>query len=371
MHGLDRPSLAVSLAEDRFPFDHRYLWGPAPFGIPALRYFTHEVLHFWAMLGSGFLANLALGEWRALEQYDATGTVPEPAGALESFARHVPEAGFSPWQLHEALCRYWDIHVVGPELLLGETSPGPEEQDLPEWMIENLDPDVVERLRLTTPYTNEQFDRWMAMEDDYARPYRAMLERLGTRRSVVLFPLVAFFAFQTPRPCEVYAEAVAALVEAGIVPETGGPASIHELWRDVFGAVHAVCAGASLAVCGRGLTGGAPVIAEVARQGNPVYGHYRALFSTVADAREANVWLALPGDPLFRTQLVAHFLPPVTVFRDGRWEAESAMAKLARAEGVPGILDPGALADAAEAIRRRGLAMGEAMLMRGFATPEP
>ena len=227
MHGLDRASLAISLDADRFPFDPRYLWGPAPFGIPVLRQFTHEVVHFWSMLGSAYLANIALADWRAL----SAGTFVEPEGAAASFTRQVPEVGFSPWQLHEAVCRYWDIHIVGPELLLGEPGPaGAVGQELPDWIIEGLEPEVVERLRATTPYTDEQFDRWMALEDDYARPYRTMVERLGSRTSVVLFPLVAYFAFQTAAPCETYAEAVAGLVELRVVPRDGGAA---EQPRDV------------------------------------------------------------------------------------------------------------------------------------------
>jgi hypothetical protein len=367
VHGLDRASLAVSLDADRFPFDPRYLWGPAPFGIPVLRQFTHEVVHFWAMLGSAYLANIALGDWRALRWYEEAGRFVEPEGAAASFTRNVPEVGFSPWQLHEALCRYWDIHIVGPELLLGEPPAGrPIEQELADWMIEGLEPEVIERLRATTPYTDEQLDRWMALEDDYARPYRMMVERLGSRTSVVLFPLVAYFAFQTPAPCETYAEAVAALVELRVVPETREPQSIHVMWREAFDAVRGVCTAASLATCRRTLTGGSPVVAELARQGNPVFGHYSALLASMPDPDRS---IALPGDPAHRMQLVTYFLPPVTVFRDGRWEAESTMAKVGRANGVPGILAPDALADAAEAIRQRGLVLGEASLIRSLSRP--
>ena len=75
MHGLDRPSLSVSLNADWFAFDRRYLWGPEPFAIPALRFYTHEVLHFWQVLASGFVANLALAEWRALREW--VGNPPE------------------------------------------------------------------------------------------------------------------------------------------------------------------------------------------------------------------------------------------------------------------------------------------------------
>ena len=233
-------------------------------------------------------------------------------------------------------------------------------------MIEGLEPEVIERLRATTPYTDEQFDRWMAMENDYARPYRMMVERLGSRTSVVLFPLVAYFAFQTPAPCETYAEAVAALVDLRVVPETAEPQSIHAMWREAFDAVRGVCTAASLSTSGRTLTGGSLVVTELARQGNPVYGHYHALLASIPDRDRS---LALPGDPAHRMQLVTYFLPPVTGFRDGRWEAESAIAKVGRANAVPGILAPDALADAAGAIRQRGLAMGEASLIRNLSRP--
>ena len=45
------------------------------------------------------------------------------------------------------------------------------------------------------------------------------------------------------------------------------------------------------------------------------------------------------------------------------------MAKVGRANGVPGVLAPDALADAAEAIRQRGLVMGEASLIRNLSRP--
>ena len=127
-----------------------------------------------------------------------------------------------------------------------------------------------------------------------------------------------------------------------------------------------VCTAASPSTSGRTLTGGSPVVAELARQGNPVYGHYSALLASMPDTDRS---LALPGDPAHRMQLVTYFLPPVTVFRDGRWEAESTMAKVGRANRVPGILAPETLADASEAIRQRGLVLGEALLIRNLSRP--
>src|SRR5215218_4767439 len=103
-HGFDRLSLSISLNCSRFPFDERYMWGPNAFGIPVLRVFTHEMLHFWQLLGSGYIANLALAEWHSLKaRGDARAAT---ASISRSFSEIDPAAGFSPYQLHEALCRY-------------------------------------------------------------------------------------------------------------------------------------------------------------------------------------------------------------------------------------------------------------------------
>jgi len=55
------------------------------------------------------------------------------------------------------------------------------------------------------------------------------------------------------------------------------------------------------------------------------------------------------------------------MFYDGRWSADSVAAKMARANGVPGVLESEPLAEAALSIRSGMKAMGLAALESDFA----
>jgi hypothetical protein len=81
---------------------------------------TTVIMHFWQALSQGFIANLALGEWLQLQNYESTTRIDGEIELIGAFTAVHPELGFSAWALTEALCRYWDIHVTGPQHLLNQ-----------------------------------------------------------------------------------------------------------------------------------------------------------------------------------------------------------------------------------------------------------
>jgi hypothetical protein len=184
------------------PFDIGYLFGPAAFSLDyptMLRVYTHEVLHFWQTLSMGFITNLALNEWLALSEYEQTGNPSRQSDLLQAFTTRDPDLGFSASDLSEALCRFWDIHILNPEDLL-------KEQNQPEDYYLMIDQSLVERgkellqqlpdnhpLRRypshvvariidgsSQPYSGRDFDRliaeFMNVKDVYAAPYSMALE---------------------------------------------------------------------------------------------------------------------------------------------------------------------------------------------------
>ena len=358
----DRVSLLIDLDVDHFDFDHRFLWGPAVFDRPELRFFLHECVHLWQLLGSGYLANLAGDRWHALLEFEATGKIRTPDSR---FITVDPEAGFSPRDLSEALCRFWDVHIVGPPELLGEPYPGPRlEPDLVltasslDRVAEGLSADAWERLANQRAYSSDQYDRWMLREDRYAEPYRLMLTAGGSRWAASLFPIVGYFALQARDPCRVFVRSLERLNDLQI-PERR---YITDTWRSIFPTVANSCGAATFESTGMFLTPAAPVVRALASRGHPVYGHYLGLLAMANEYWATDVRLALPGDPEFRQQLATFFLPPVVRFHDGRWTPDSPAAKLGRASNVRGVLPQPDLADESTAIRHRYQAMGKAGL---------
>lgn len=360
-HHLDRVSLSIGLGGDCFAFDHRYLLGTQPFRKPELRQYVHECLHLWQVLGSGYLSNVARDKWLALQRWEATGELPAPSGRLTAVD---PAVGFSARDLSEALCRFWDVHVSGPPDLLGEPYAGDPVHDVAEvpadWLTEGLDPEVVERVREQRSYSGAQLDAWMLREDGYAEPYRRVLASAGSKRAAALFPIVGYFALQTPNPPRAFAGSLDLLAT---YPLPAASRSIHDIWRTVFGDVADACARAAFTTTGTVLTPGAPVLAAMTREGHVVYRHYASLLSMMGEVGPTDPWLALPGDPETRLRLAVFLVPPVVTFHDGRWAPTSPGAKLGLAGGAPGVLPQPELADASQGLYARQKAMGRAALL--------
>jgi hypothetical protein len=67
------------------------------------------------MLSMGFLTNLAMESWNSLLRFESTGEVGAYNDLQSRLEENHPELGFSALDLMEALARFWDIHVLGPD----------------------------------------------------------------------------------------------------------------------------------------------------------------------------------------------------------------------------------------------------------------
>ncbi|TCL74053.1 hypothetical protein [Rhizobium sp. BK251] len=179
--------LPTELADDLMPFfeapnDPR--WRDA-----LSRTLYHETLHFWQLLSSGYLANIAGEEWARMKSFEETGAVP-PIGDMSARVREVPDGfPFDAFRLMEGWTRYWDVHTGGAAgSLTGRAGEEGFSKD---------------------PYGGIAFDQVVMSEpgsEYYGAVYRWMFEiTKGDSRFIVLvFPILAFAAFQTPDPVRIF-----------------------------------------------------------------------------------------------------------------------------------------------------------------------
>jgi hypothetical protein len=312
MSRLSRVSLAIDLDYDYVPFSEFYITAPRMVGTRLAREYIHEVLHFWQVFSSGFIANLALEEWGVLQDFEA-GHALTWAAMADSYIAVDNRVGFSVHDLTESVTRFWDAHICNPVYLLREerertaqrnqlmpvrtdsrlealemllqrddlleredtTVPdfGPAEQEkLLTHFGSEIDLDAIARRHIKR-YTSLAFDVFMALGDSYSVPY-LLQEKVGTKATVLLFPIVAHFSLQTRNPTYTYHTAIDGIMNAGIkLPE--GTLDIHEGWRNVFGLLVDWCAALSK---GSFLTPGWDVIRRSSLREHPVFGHYLQVF---------------------------------------------------------------------------------------------
>lgn len=359
--GFVRSALAVELDDFYVDFHDGFLRGPRCFHQSFVRAYVHEVLHFWQALSQGFITNLALQEWLDVQEFKQSGALKDYKGLLGRFAEPPKGAPFSAWELSESLCRYWDIHIMGPVRLLQERGEA----------LSSAGNDA-------RPYQAAEFDRLMTIEDAYAAPYRWALERWGSVASVLLFPIAGHFAMQTSRPVEVFLK----VSENLAVEAQQFRGSIHENWRTLFPKVRDATGSACFSLTGSILTPGWDVIRRSALKESPIWRYYLRLLHTgamtVGSIEKLDFCFSLPGDPENRGILVSGFLPAVTLFRNGRWFGESDLAKFlrqqderrAKTDGVSRTRDelpsPQSLADSAEEIMRGYRGMRQRASLRRY-----
>jgi hypothetical protein len=327
-NGLHRPGLAISLAADQVPFDENFVFGPKKFDIPILRVYIHELLHFWQSLSQAFFAYQALYEWRQLVHFQRSGeleleTIPALKQQNDELYRRDPETGITAWSLSEALCRFWDMHILGPEKLLAES----EELALYRPLLQR--PGMFRDTPGGRQYSSMAFDLLLTVQDYYADPYRLALQQLGSGKAVLFFPLVGHFALQSPKPAAVYVEAMKRL-RAG--PQLPQEYLIHAYWKPFLETVEQLCTEICADLCdGTPLQTGWTVMEETELLDNPVWRHYHTLIQLflAGDKAWSGRALALPGDPDTRVHLGRNLLPPLVRFRNGNWVESTALSAMA------------------------------------------
>lgn len=357
------PSLAIELDANYFEFDENFIYVPSKFNNPILRFYIHEVLHFWQTLSQGFITNLALQEWLQLLDYETKKTYicnQERKQILNSFRKIHPKLGFSAFNLSEALCRFWDIHIMGPKIMLEI-----HKDNIGIYYDYFLKKGVM---------TGDFFDFLMLeIEDTYAEPYNFCLKQWGTRATVVLFPIIGYFSLQTPSPVEVFADAINSLLKTAFLKFLNRyeDVTIHYLWRRYYTWIKDECYDASLRICNKRPKSSFEVIRESELADHPVFKYYLYLLKLVKssigwDSWEIDYNFSLPGEPYCRSKLGKLFRPPVTIFYNGRWTGKSLLnfAPNLQNQGIPfpeleieKIQDPEILANSAEEITKRYLKM--------------
>lgn len=337
------------------------------------RVLYHESIHFWQLLSSAYLANLTQYEWVRLEAFEATGEVEPPHAMVRAFTQRGDGEPFSAHELMECWARYWDVHTRSPARIAEE-----------EGLTRADGRPLTTRVAGFEAYTGEAFDLVMSEGRDarlYAAPYRWLLERCQGNSSLanLLFPILAFHAFGSPRPVALFlaaleCELATEHVRLGVHPRERLH-SINFHWLNNYGpVVREAVEPARRALGLPAFTGGWDVIARGRLGSHPVYREYLnrigATFRMLAmnaveppdevtpeayyqyalrdlPRHEPAVLFAFPGQPGYRLMLGEHVPPPLVRFANvARSEdVQPAARVLARFQAAAGgeVLDEDAL----------------------------
>jgi hypothetical protein len=309
-HGLCRPALAVELAFDFQEFDHDLVRHPRGAGKLG-RTFFHELLHCWQVLSQPYLTNVAAAEFLQLVNFRDRGELPDlvegqdPEGRL--LAKH-PDIGFSAQQLSEALCRFWDVLVVGADVIYEACTGSP----LPVDYLDELPRDPVSGAPATSA---EMFKLAMLAEDAYADPYRLALDRWGDKAFLV-FPLVAHFSLQTGYPIDVFAAAIQReIVLPPSEPAMGEPPWFH-IWKEARAAVLFTAGALGVPV----YDSSSEVISRTILSTHKIFVHYLELIRMAqSDWSAEYLEYAFSALGAERGALATVFHPSVTLLNGGRW----------------------------------------------------
>jgi hypothetical protein len=160
------------------------LWGKS-----LCRVLYHESIHFWQLLGSGYLARIVRDEWDRVLEFEESGNVPRQSFARMGFT--IQKWGLpSAYEMLECAARYWDVHTRSPAVIL-------EEEEIP----------IPSDVQTVGPmgYSHHAYDLVMSEGPDakvYAAPYRALLKASSghSRFVAYLFPIISFVALGTEDP---------------------------------------------------------------------------------------------------------------------------------------------------------------------------
>ena len=215
-HGVARAGLGITL---EYPWRQQpddWISNPGSLGEMG-RVLFHETLHVWQVLSQAFQTNLALLEYGYARRYMDAGrylTLEEGQRLLgiEQTAQeraveqelerldmaHVDPLGFSPHDLYESVARYWDITVVGADLvyrsITGEPLPASQ-------MVWN------EEAQARGPTLSAINGVMKLAEDSYSLPYIIATDKFPGLGEL-LFPLVAHASLQTRQPVQVFGRAM-------------------------------------------------------------------------------------------------------------------------------------------------------------------
>lgn len=322
----------------------------------------HETLHFWQVMGWGFVANAVAADWLRLLQFEASGQVPPPTRHGMAALDEAGAAPFSPRDLLEAAARFWDVHTRSPARVVADEGLQEQAQAYAGGPLERPAADGP-GLRA---YTNHAFDFVMQHGPDcqrYARPYRWLLDRVegASAFAVLIFPLCVHAAMGTPDPVRVFCAAVHAAWQHPVIRSLVGQrsGSIHADWLMLWPPMQRLVLGPACLQAGvMAYTPGLDVIARGPLAQHPVYrdclarAHFQGWLKLMRPPAEAGVvgealWqaaceqplilFALPGEPYYRRALADNLPPPLACFANMQVAAARPVAGklLAAQQGRP------------------------------------
>jgi hypothetical protein len=305
------------------------------------RVILHETIHLWQYLSSGYLANLVEEDWLRLKAFEQ-GDTPAPAGPKrKAFLERSPHLGFSVKDLHEALARFWDMHILGPPLLI-ELELADPQRTLPEGFEQGYR-EAEEAGMIRHPVHGGYSDlsyRWAmrCAAGNYGKPYLWLLEQVGVPRADIIFPLAGFFAFQTPDPLRAFnwiarqASHEFDDVAPGLI--------IHDWWRKAYWRMGQIAVAVAKEIGAVGLNHIGHAVENGDLADHPIwYSHFQlrriagrrfadlplfsdfpgALPEKLEQARGSlnlDYTLACPGDPDYKWMLVQCLAPAFVAFED-------------------------------------------------------
>jgi hypothetical protein len=201
---LNRVSLVIEIDAPYRPPDPRYVLNPAGFEPEMSRVLIHEGTHYWQQLSQMYLLLVAAEEWERLNRFRFDGQVVGP-GPLTTALRNLHTViGFSAHDLSESACRYWDVLNIGPHNLVeAELAKG---TDLDGETRDFYEAAIGAGLFRGSDDAFTQYTIALAMRvvaGSYSRPYVYLQDKLGGG-AMVLFPLLAHWALQTPAPVTLF-----------------------------------------------------------------------------------------------------------------------------------------------------------------------
>lgn len=223
-------SLCVHIAAPSAKLEANSLLYPAGHQPKISRTVFHETVHYWQYLAFGFIAKLADEELSRLRAYE-TGSIPPPPGPInQEYRRHYDCVGFSALDLQESLARYWDVHVLGPVLLLELDLNDPARRIPENFRSRYEELKAQDLLKIHGgDYTDLAFDLAMeASAGNYAKPYLMLREQYPSAIAAGLFPLVGGVALMADRPAPFFVRLLR-MVESRLRNITTG--NIHEIWQ--------------------------------------------------------------------------------------------------------------------------------------------
>ncbi|MFX0210197.1 MAG: hypothetical protein ACFFDT_29720, partial [Candidatus Hodarchaeota archaeon] len=350
------------------PDNRDFFMVPGSFNDPSLRILIHETLHHWQCLSQSFITDMAILEWENLRKYMSSKNnqfIPSSdfLNIRKKFLEVDPKLKFSAFNLSEALCRTWDIHIFGPlnMMLLDHEKIGWTYSEAKE-KIKSDEYSYI--FRGERAYKNTAFDLLMQVDDLYAEPYRYMLKKYDTLKTAVLFPVVTYYALQTADPINVFVKTVEFIIEKNkslihilSSAESEDEQSVHYFWPFAWWITYMFINSISQELTGKPCISGWEKIkrsintkTKTSLSSNPVYIHYSKIFDILLQRKinainidfigeiknltldfenklKLDFLFALPGEPHFRDILVRLFPPSLIELIDGVWGPENEVYK--------------------------------------------